>query len=847
MNTNTYGNANFKHKTNFGSIVVFSDEEKGLTNQEQIPKSNNQYIHIYQNPETNKWIAKLNDRLTGEYGDFIIYTKDLLPVSNLDANQLTFFLTPDQEPQFGDTIMDYYLIDGKLYLQANATITLEEVVITAKKSDKEIAPQQEEQLDAFVTVFVSSDGAKLERAYQQINSIQDRELAIFAEKDDNTNFFGSVFRVNSGSKISDNSIYPKLELASTLRDYTNDPSFSLKALSDLISQYFKDKDSKSIFLWLPRLASSFVKLAADFTLEPLGEAMYFIADEIDKELRLDDKRWQATIDGKPNTKYKPLLPGYELLADDNIASKWTNKINNKFIEPLAKPIKKLIRKLNNNKLIKRFIGNKLDGLLKFIEELPNYLESVIQSIFKFLKQAFEFYNALLVGIINSLVDLLKSVFEILGLICKGLYALIAVGDKAIKNPGSFAGLILEAFENLISVVVSAFALDNLKAFFNFQLYIITAAGKLGVVVAQKAIQFLKGETTENEAPEEDTILPFDAIGYYTGYIIGFIAQEVAIFMATAGVGTVAKGIQGAVKSYVALGKAIGNAAKATAKGVQRGISVSVEAFLKGLRALKNFVKQIPKHLENLKLWIDELLDSLTKSKLFQKFKAVLQLLEDLGVVIAQKLDPSTGKVLVQGADGTVYAIKQGDKTIFEGTKTAIEGFLNKIEDISKSGGNATKKTQKYLDELADKVQKYSRKASKLDVEILAKIRSKYRPRSTRNVAYSKGKIGGDKIDLEIVSGGKSTTPWQQKGNFEPPKPKDYHFKNGPESFKINDTEQNIFEYLYRQYKHSKEIKGVVEVVSDLRYCDNCWSIANQFQKEFKNIEIIRVFVRESLK
>ncbi|WBX76598.1 hypothetical protein PG911_18605 [Tenacibaculum ovolyticum] len=90
------------------------------------------------------------------------------------------------------------------------------------------------------------------------------------------------------------------------------------------------------------------------------------------------------------------------------------------------------------------------------------------------------------------------------------------------------------------------------------------------------------------------------------------------------------------------------------------------------------------------------------NQLFKSFEAILELLFDLGVVVVQKLDPETGEVLVQGTDGVIYAIKQADKTIFEGNKTAIEGFLNKVDDISKSGGNAKKKVQRCLDEVLER-------------------------------------------------------------------------------------------------------------------------------------------------
>jgi len=143
-------------------------------------------------------------------------------------------------------------------------------------------------------------------------------------------------------------------------------------------------------------------------------------------------------------------------------------------------------------------------------------------------------------------------------------------------------------------------------------------------------------------------------------------------------------------------------------------------------------------------------------------------------------------------------------------------------------------------------QKYTRNATKLDIETITKIRNRYKPRPTRNVAFSRGEVGGVKIELECVSGGGAKTSWKQKGNFEPPNPESYFFKNGPEPNVKLDTEQKILEYLYQKFKTNRDVTGKIELVSDLRYCDNCYWITDEFQKIFPNIEIVRVFIKEKL-
>ncbi|WP_289043800.1 EndoU domain-containing protein [uncultured Olleya sp.] len=698
MNTNKYGETYFK-KSNFGSIVVFSDEINKFPPEEEYEVSENDYINIIQNEETGQWIGRGADRLGGEYGDFIIQEEQLSPIGTITATETSIFF--NQEEDYGDDLMDYYLIDGKYYLQINKNITLNEVVIEVKNNS--IWLPQDQKLNTFVTVFVSSDGAKLERAYQRIDNILPRELVLFVEKNDSTNIFGSVFRVKSSNDVDSASIYSKIELSRLVRSYTNDKTIDLSVINDLLVNYYDSRDDESLFLWLPRLATSFIKLTGEAVLSGIGEAMLIISDGIEKDLKLDDNRWQATIDGKKNEKYKPLLPGYDYLKDDTTANSISSYINKTFINPLTGSVIDLIAELNGNSIIKKLIGNKLDALLNFVKQIPKQITSTIESVFNFLKKAFEFFNALIVGIINSIVDLLKSIFDILALICKGLYAVIAGADHIAQNPKSSFGLIIEAFENLISTVLSAFTIDNLKAFFSFQLHVIFSLGKLSFIAAQKTADFLTSDPTE-----DDYSLPFDAIGYYTGYIIGWLAQEVAIFMATAGVGTITKGIQGAVRSYKELFTAISKTASKIAKGAHKKIKLTVEAFLSGLRALGNFVKQIPKHLDNLKRWIDEMIASLQAKALL--IDGVAYSLVDPISIFAKSLFRifksksweqinNLGVDMLKNKDGLYRFIHNGTELAQDLSKPQAEAFLKDI--FKKLKDKTDDVAKKYLDELVE--------------------------------------------------------------------------------------------------------------------------------------------------
>ncbi|WP_369049318.1 deaminase domain-containing protein [Tenacibaculum sp. UWU-22] len=155
-----------------------------------------------------------------------------------------------------------------------------------------------------------------------------------------------------------------------------------------------------------------------------------------------------------------------------------------------------------------------------------------------------------------------------------------------------------------------------------------------------------------------------------------------------------------------------------------------------------------------------------------------------------------------------------------------------------------------VDELAAVVNKYGeaavstaggkiiRQATQADLDLITSIRMKYNAGAGRNIAFSKGTIGNDVIDLECVSGAVTPQNALQKGNFTPPQNTFYDGILGYE----NHTEQKIVEYLRAKYLNNKNVSGAIEIVSERPYCENCIDIVDQFQAEFKNITITRVEV-----
>lgn len=113
----------------------------------------------------------------------------------------------------------------------------------------------------------------------------------------------------------------------------------------------------------------------------------------------------------------------------------------------------------------------------------------------------------------------------------------------------------------------------------------------------------------------------------------------------------------------------------------------------------------------------------------------------------------------------------------------------------------------------------------------------YNSGAKRNAAYAYGSIDGQKIDFECISGVNGGA------NFKKVNSTGYHFSGLPSYDYVYHTEQDIIEYVYSVYKNNTTVSGTITVVSKRNFCMNCWEIISQFQAEFPNIDIVRVFVK----
>ncbi len=141
------------------------------------------------------------------------------------------------------------------------------------------------------------------------------------------------------------------------------------------------------------------------------------------------------------------------------------------------------------------------------------------------------------------------------------------------------------------------------------------------------------------------------------------------------------------------------------------------------------------------------------------------------------------------------------------------------------------RNRKYLDKIM------VRPPSADEKERITVVKTKYNAGAKRNAAYAYGSIDGQKVDFECISGVNGGA------NFKKVNSTDYHFSGLPSYDYVYHTEQDIIEYVYSVYKNNTTVSGTITVVSERNFCMNCWEILSQFQAEFPNIDIVRVFVQ----
>jgi hypothetical protein len=168
----------------------------------------------------------------------------------------------------------------------------------------------------------------------------------------------------------------------------------------------------------------------------------------------------------------------------------------------------------------------IDQQLNMLSKVKDFLKDPLEQPLEAVETSFVIYNAFIVGRINSIIDAVKEIFDMITLVCQGLIALKVKAIDMAQNLTSYFSLLLEMIENQIETIANIFSKENLNALFAFfkkcRIMALTLPAKLFSWISEGV-----------EMPN------LDKIAYYMGYIIGFIIQIILEILFTGGAKTVA--------------------------------------------------------------------------------------------------------------------------------------------------------------------------------------------------------------------------------------------------------------------------------------------------------------------
>ena len=613
-----YGVRNFDKKYQpFPNITVFNDTIEVLDQENSLFLPDFVYKQVVLNKNDDRFAHILPSGLT--YTD--IFVKDY-------AQQFNEFVSTGQSRIVAgfNVVRVIFEFEGNYFVFNPEVFSLDEVEITAKGTGKKqkFPPDLtllNEQLNGSalsVILFITKDGAKLERAYQKIVQYRDNELVLFVESDDAFNVFGSVVRVNSGTGISSGTAIPYRDIAKLTTTF--EIGIPETVIKKILVDHVKDKDS--VFYMVRNVFQKgieIVQIPINFSLTTIADGMELVGKEIGDALKIGEKYWKAyDKEGNPNPEYSPILPGYdqilqvqqanEKLDYDKLLSGFTKRMDD-----LEGYLQAGIDRIPIT-ILKDFIGNKVTVFFNMIAEGKKFIKEIAKQVISMTKAYFEFLNGFLVGLLNSLVEVVKGIFDLIALICKIVVGISKAQGQLAKTPSSMFSLFVELIESFIEAISKLFSIKNVKLFFLFL---------LGVFVKLLV------------SPPSITM---DKLGYGIGFLIGFIIEEVVFGIVSGGTKNVADAIRLAAVSYK-------NLLQGVYKATKWPITFTIDGFLTFIREIYRQFSNFPQLLKNLGKWIDEALAAVkAEAAVSAKFQGLFSL-DPLSAIAIRRLGKRTIKKL----------------------------------------------------------------------------------------------------------------------------------------------------------------------------------------------------------
>jgi hypothetical protein len=620
MNAFEYGLGNFENKYQpKPNIVVFNDEitfvDDYETNEEEqnivpidIPDT---YIYAKAYPfGDNKY--KLYNPITAESSNYV--EQYLIP------NGYFTDLGNDNQVVNAEGTYQVYEYDNSYYVKyLNPIYDLDEVVIEAKNTNLKIIAFTDEKFkelianpDLKLIFFFSSQGQKLINAYDTINQIKPNEVIFFIEKDDSYNV-SSVSFVLSGSNINSSSKLPIMAIAHLANHFNVgadvlDIAAKTRKIFDKHLDAKASQNDKGILYYLGKAAKAPLVIN-NYILYGIGVALEVIGDGISNDLTFDEKRWKYYDDnGEKSKVFSPILPGFESLLNhlekQDEKSKAFNTTDSLEVVLQALDVKMdLFFNSPTENEFKQFFKDKFGFISTIINKIKTLYIS-FKEIFT-LKNTLIYGNALLIGIVNSLIKAIGGIISLAGNILQAPYNLSKKDPDRERLAKESTSLIsaMELFEELGETCIKLFSVKNLKALFNgfvdMAKEAYTTFSNPNAIISTSKAFTLAAANKANEAVEYLSTR-VDSIGYGMGFVIGFIVEEVITGILTGGAKTIASALKLSADSFVQLFK--------LGKSAIKGVAKSPVSLVEGLIALFRYLRKldIKKVIENFIEWFKKL-------------------------------------------------------------------------------------------------------------------------------------------------------------------------------------------------------------------------------------------------
>ncbi|AWM13589.1 hypothetical protein DI487_06750 [Flavobacterium sediminis] len=704
-----YGLQNFggySYKNTRSNIFVFNediriDDESNEQNQQDI------YEVFY------KEIAFTNDNHTAfeyvEDGEILSdETINYIKESGIVAwNEESFSLNNNlySAYPFETVTTKIYAIEDKFYIRLNKgeLLALDNVTIGISREKKDtplyLLNDILHEKSLSVIVFVSDDGVKLERAFQNIECFQN-EVVLFIENDLGSNVFGSVLRIKLGDNVIGTSSFPIKQTTKVIDSLKLNINIDNHTLIKAIEEEIKYNGSllhfiKKRFI----LADKLISIPINFTLEAIIQPMKLFSEGI-AGLKFDEKRWQYyNSDGTKNEEANLLFfdPEHFETLEEKAKEKETKNIIKKAlkeIDSFEMSLLKTEQQMEDTAFseFKKYLKKALKKILTVLQTIRDYISDPELLAIALAKNTLIALNAFLVGLINSIFEVFKGFFDIVILLCEALQAAKSTGTSILITPSSYLSMFLEFFENMIDTISNLFTKENLKALIAF------------LVDLHKFIFSLPVNLAKFFLDHEGSFITVDRIAYYIGYLIGMFIDVIIGAVLTGGAKTGADVIRIIVKEITDVFKA----AQYSLKKLRDGATFVADQ-------LVAIFARIREKAKNIKPFLTDIINLL--NDIFIQFKAIIivyyngsltnVVLEPITAIIRLSLkvlqknwvnDLTKVGLRFRQLKDDLYILAYKGEEVFRGTKKQLTETIN---EYLKKGTDL----EKHLDELVEIINK----------------------------------------------------------------------------------------------------------------------------------------------